>query len=184
MYKRQVYSYDIELSDDLSLTFGTEFGLANIQFSGSKNSSGGSDAGFDLSFGSQLKFRSLILGFVIHQIPESSLVPIGFEFILNRYYDIHGQYELNLNRNWSFESAGLVSINENQRLWMLDNKLAYEEKYGVTFNLKTEFVTSFGVFTRLPWLSEQSTLAFSFESGLINQSSTRNNVNILLLYKI
>lgn len=179
-----VYNYEIELSKDLFLTFGTEFGLANIQFSGSNSSPGGSDVGFDLSIGSLLKFRPLKIGLVIHQIPEPSIVPIGFEFVLNRYYDIHGQYEFDLNQNWSFESGAMLSVSKNQTLWMIENKLAYDEKYGVIFNLKTEYIASFGVFTTLPWLSEQSMLSFSFESGLIGKSVNRNNVNLLLLYKI
>ncbi len=179
-----LYALKTNLSKDLELSFGAEVGLANIRFDGSSASAGGSAWGLDFSLGGLITYRKLKVGFVIQQIPQTLLQPIGYRFVLNRYYDFSTSYTFKLNDDWDWESGMIVSMNSDNFLWLVDNKVTYQKKYGALLNLQTNLRGAIGVFSEIPQLEEALSVAFTYETGFASRVNSKNTINFLIRYAL
>lgn len=129
------YQEQIELSKNTILSAGIKIGAVNFVMEPVGFTTGGSDWGADLSAGLELATTNFTLGVAAHQLPNTILQPILFEFELNRFFDLYSSYVITLTPKITYEPEIRVRLNTLNDIYMISNVISYDEKHGVNVSL-------------------------------------------------
>lgn len=177
-----VYARSLRINTRTNLTLGTQLGLANIRFDGSRASAGGSAWGFDMAVSALLQIQHLKIGAVVHQIPQSSIRPIGFVFLLKRYQELSASYLFEVSRALTLESGLMVAFNDSYFHWSSDHRLTFHKKYGVLMNLQRNKTYSLGVFGLLPLLEHSVAVAINYQTDFAPITTGNETLGVSLIY--
>ena len=159
-----VYAYTIPIYKKLFISLGTQFGLANIFFGSSGASAGGSGFAFDASLSSTFHYKTLDLGIALHQIPNTSITPLSYPFVLERYTDTYLSNKFKLNSKYELESGFNTKINQQTFLWSIDNRLALERIGGINLRYGKENAFSTGIYFDIPVDANTVTISASYSN--------------------
>lgn len=177
-----IYSVHVPMNNNIKWSLGTQAGLANISFGGSKATSGGSSWALDLSLASVIRVKKFDLGITFQQMPQSRLSPIGFTFILKRYLDIYMSQQIDLDEHLSFEAGALVNFNNEFFFWKIDTKLNYDKKYGILASLGDTKAYSVGAYLELPFEYNGMFISTSYSNYFRKENLGFNSLSVSVIY--
>lgn len=177
-----VYAYRITFNENVSWALGTQFGAANIYFSSSETSTGGSDWSPDAALSTTLFIRDFELGISVHQLPQTTLQPIGYSFVLSRYADTYASQKIDVSPYLEWEIGAEAKINSQYFLWSWNNKLLYNEQYGLLLRVGASKAFSGGALVALESVLEGLFLSGSYSNYFRNDQLKVNSFSIGLMY--
>lgn len=176
-----VYALTIPIHKNIKWALGSQFGAANIKFGGTDASAGGSDWAFDIAISNTIQYKKIDWGIALMQIPNATLQPIGYNFILERYIDSYISTSFDLNPYLIVETGIEYKKGINLELWSIDNKITYKDQYGLLLRLGDYNSFSAGLFMEVPYVMENLYVSGSY-SNYFRQENLRFNSFSLSIY--
>ncbi len=195
IYARYAYHLTLSQRDEwdadsrLRMSFGASFGLKTIGFDASKATlynpndnaiqTNQQSTVPDANVGIWLRNDRFFGGFGVYQLFENN-VTIGQTSNRNdnleRYYNLSGGGNINLNENFVLSPSVLVNVNKITDInWHLNTKLSYNQLIWTAINYRHKRAIQTFLGTRItPWLD----IAYSYEFSSFIKSN-ENNFNSL-----
>lgn len=177
-----IYAYRISFNEHVSWTLGTQLGAANIHFSSSETSTGGSDWSPDIALATTFRIHSFELGISAHQLPQTTLQPIGYPFVLSRYADVYLSQKINTSPFLEWETGAETKFNQQYFLWSWNNKLLYKEQFGVLLRAGASKAFSGGVLVTLESVLEGLFVSASYSNYFRNDQLKVNSFSVGFIY--
>lgn len=184
-----IYQEEISLTKQLWVRAGVQVGIINYTMESMGFSPGGSAWAGDMGIGISLGTNKFKTGFAIQQLANSTLQPIIFTYVLNRYTELYAEYSIELGPNINYIPGVRMQLNEIENIQLLSNTIDYKQMHGanVTWNIDNGFsVTSY---ITLMSLNSSYKIFFSYFSPLstelkkIDAQQYEMGVNIILQKK-
>lgn len=177
------YAYHLPLSDRVVWAMGVQFGAANISFGSTNSTAGGSAWAGDLSVSSTLFWGQTELGIAMHQISNSSLRPIGYEYRLLPYLSSYLSHEFSLNAILSLQSGIEYHAGSDFSIINIDNCLFFDKRYALLIGVKSTRTISFGCLINIASdIREDIYVGFDYNRVLSSTVVGNNTVGIKLIY--
>lgn len=176
------YAYKLRLRSGFEWSMAAQVGLANVVFGGSEKSSGGSAWAPELSVSTTLHWTKTKLGVTLHQISNSRLQPIGYEFQLKPYLNLYVNRSFQLNANISLESGLEIQKGSDFTLWKFNHVLLIQKHYGITATLMNNKGVSFGAYAEMSAIKNGFFIGFAYNTFFARQQVAQNTVSVSLFY--
>ena len=175
------YSYGIQFNPSTNWTLAAEGGFANINFSSSGANVAGSAFAPDLSLSSLLKVKTIRFGLSIKQLTQSSLKPINYTFVLNRYLETYLVSTHSINPDWTLDVGANLTHYADFFIWDTNAKISYKENLGVLVRYGQKNNYAIGAFSDLADLLDYHIkLALSYSNAYYPGIPNSNTVSVFL----
>ncbi len=175
------YSYSIQVNPSTNWTLAAEGGLANINFSSGGANIAGSAFAPDLSLSSLLEIKTIRFGLSIKQLTHSSLKPINYSFVLNRYLETYLVSTHSINTDWSLNAGANLICYADFYIWDTNAKISYKKNIGVLVRYGQKNNYAIGAFSNLADLLDYHIqLALSYSNAYYPGIPNSNTVSVFL----